>query len=94
MVRTEEKDAIFRDCHEAEVGGGHSKRDKIHGKILEWFYWNGICDVYQRVDGKLGKQHAELHPIPVTDVWKQVSILVNLSFLLKLRVQVKLSILA
>ncbi|CAB3979307.1 retrotransposable element [Paramuricea clavata] len=27
-----------------------------------------------RVDGKLGKQHAELHPIPVSDVWKQVGI--------------------
>ena len=34
------------------------------------------CDVCQRVDGKLGKQHAELHPIPVSDVWKQVHALV------------------
>ncbi|CAB4040892.1 retrotransposable element, partial [Paramuricea clavata] len=75
---------ILRDCHEAEIGGGHFKRDKTYGKISERFYWHGLmsdvkqyvstCDVCQRVDGKLGKQHAELHPIPVSDVWKQVGI--------------------
>ena len=83
VVRIEEKTKILRDCHEAETGGGHFKRDKTYGKISERFYWNGMmndvkqfvssCDVCQRVDGKLGKQHAELHPIPVTDVWKQES---------------------
>ena len=82
--RIEEKTTILRDCREAEIGGKHSKRDKTYGKISERFYWNGVmndvkqfvpsCDVCQRVDGELGKQHAELHPIPVTDVWKQVSI--------------------
>ena len=65
MVRTEEKDAILRDCHEAKIRGGRSKRDKTYGKISERFYWYGImndvkefvatCDVCQRVDGKLGK---------------------------------------
>ena len=84
VVRMDEKNTILRDCHEAEIGGGHFKRDKTFGKISERFYWNGMmndvkkfvssCDVCQRVDGKLGKQHAELHPIPVTDTWKQVSI--------------------
>ena len=32
------------------------------------------CDVCQRVNACLGKQKAELHPIPVTDVWKQIGI--------------------
>ena len=83
VIRMEEKMRILRDCHEAEIGGGHFKRDKTYGKISERFYWQGLmsdvkeyvstCDVCQRVDGKLGKQHAELHPIPVSDVWKQVS---------------------
>ena len=82
VVRLEESTSIIRECHEAEIGGGHFKRDKTFGKISERFYWHGMmkdvkeyvssCDVCQRVDGKLGKQHAELHPIPVSDVWKQV----------------------
>ena len=83
VVRMEESTSIIRECHEAVIGGGHFKRDKTFGKISERFYWQGMmkdvkeyvssCDVCQRVDGKLGKQHAELHPIPVSDVWKQVS---------------------
>ena len=32
------------------------------------------CDVCQRVNSRLGKAKAELHPIPVTDVWKQIGI--------------------
>ena len=72
VIRMEEKMGILRDCHEAEIGGGHFKRDKTYGKISERFYWHGLmsdvkeyvstCDVCQPVDGKLGKQHAELHP--------------------------------
>ena len=31
-------------------------------------------DTCQRVNNKLGKTKAELHPIPVTDVWKQIGI--------------------
>ena len=32
------------------------------------------CDTCQRVNNGLGKAKAELHPIPVTDVWKQIGI--------------------
>jgi hypothetical protein len=32
------------------------------------------CDVCQRVNSRLGKAKAELHPIPVSDVWKQIGI--------------------
>ena len=91
VVRMKEKMRILQDCHESEIGGGHFKRDKTYGKISERFYWQGMmndvkeyvstCDVCQRVDGKLGKQHAELHPIPVSDVWKQVCVLLNLRIL-------------
>ena len=28
----------------------------------------------QRVNNRLGRAKAELHPIPVTDVWKQIGI--------------------
>ena len=77
-IRMEEKMGILQDCHEAEIGEGQFKRDKTYGKISEGFYCHGLmsdvkqyvstCDVCQRVDGRLGKQHAELHPIPVSDV--------------------------
>ncbi len=32
------------------------------------------CDVCQRVNNKFSRQQPELHPIPVTDVWKQIGI--------------------
>lgn len=32
------------------------------------------CDVCQRVNNRLGKVKAELHPIPVTAVWDQIGI--------------------
>ena len=32
------------------------------------------CDVCQRVNNRLGKAKAELHPISVSDVWKQIGI--------------------
>ena len=32
------------------------------------------CDTCQRVNNGLGKAKAELHPVPVTDVWKQIGI--------------------
>jgi len=32
------------------------------------------CDTCQRVNNRLGRARAELHPIPVTDVWKQIGI--------------------
>ena len=32
------------------------------------------CDTCQRVNNKLGKTTAELHPIPVTAVWDQIGI--------------------
>ena len=32
------------------------------------------CDVCQRVNSRLGIVKAELHPITVTDVWKQIGI--------------------
>ena len=35
---------------------------------------NDVKKFVSSFDGKLGKQHAQLHPIPVTDVWKQVNI--------------------
>ena len=66
------KAVIIRDCHEAEIGRRRFKRFKTFGKISERFYWQGMmkdvreyistCDVCQPVDGKNGKQHAELHP--------------------------------
>ena len=48
-------------------------------------YWckamvNGVadfckkCDICLRVNSGLGKAKAELHPIPITDVWKQIGI--------------------
>ena len=32
------------------------------------------CDVCQNGENKLGRSKAELHPIPVTAVWDQISI--------------------
>ena len=32
------------------------------------------CDTCQRVNNRLGRAKAELHPLPVTDVWKQIGI--------------------
>ena len=32
------------------------------------------CDVCQRVNNQLGRDRAELHPMPVQSVWKQVGI--------------------
>lgn len=32
------------------------------------------CDVCQRVNNRLGRAKAELHPIPVTAVWDQIGI--------------------
>ena len=32
------------------------------------------CDTCQRVNNRLGRAKAELHLIPVTDVWKQIGI--------------------
>jgi len=32
------------------------------------------CDKCQRVNNRLGKAKAELHPIPVTAVWKTIGI--------------------
>ena len=32
------------------------------------------CDTCQRVNNKFTKQRPELHPIPVSDVWKQIGI--------------------
>lgn len=32
------------------------------------------CDVCQRVNNRLGRTKAELHPIPVTAVWDQIGI--------------------
>ena len=32
------------------------------------------CDTCQRTNHKMTKQRPELHPIPVTDVWKQIGI--------------------
>ena len=32
------------------------------------------CDTCQRVNNRLGKAKAELHPIPLTDVWRQIGI--------------------
>ena len=42
VVRLEESTSIIRACHEAEIGGGHFKRDKTFVKISERFYWNGM----------------------------------------------------
>lgn len=32
------------------------------------------CDTCQRVNNRLGRTKAELHPIPVTAVWDQIGI--------------------
>ena len=48
---------------------------------LKMYWWKGIanavaerCDVCQHVNSCLGKVKAELQPIPITDVWKQIAI--------------------
>ena len=51
---------------------------------LQTYWWKGIandvaeyckrCDVCQHINSRLGKAKAELHPIPVTNVWKQIGI--------------------
>ena len=48
------------------------------------YWWKGMasdvsdycrkCDTCQHVNTRLGKKKAELHPIPETDVWKQIGI--------------------
>ena len=51
------------------------------------YYWKGLlqdvnvgnyikkCDVCQRVNNRIGKVRAELHPVPVSkEVWKQIGI--------------------
>lgn len=53
-------------------------------QLAESYWWKGMandvsgyckkCDVCQRVNNRLGRAKAELHPIPVTDVWKQIGI--------------------
>ena len=53
-------------------------------QLASSYWWKGMvnsvaqfckkCDTCQRVNNGLGKAKAELHPIPVTDVWKQIGI--------------------
>ena len=53
-------------------------------QITEGYYWKGMtndvheycksCDTCQRTNHKMTKQQPEFHPIPVTDVWKQIGI--------------------
>ena len=56
----------------------------LHAQLSESYWWKGMvsdmseycktCDTCQRVNNRLGRAKAELHPIPVTDVWKQIGI--------------------
>ena len=50
-------------------------------QLIESYWWKGMasdvseyCKRCQRVKNRLGRAKVELHPIPVTDVWKQIGI--------------------
>ena len=50
-------------------------------QLIESYWWKGMasdvseyCKRCQRVNNRLGRAKVELHPIPVTDVWKQIGI--------------------
>jgi hypothetical protein len=53
-------------------------------QILQSYYWKSItadviefckkCETCQKVNNRFDKQRPELHPIPVSDVWKRIGI--------------------
>jgi len=65
------------------VLGGHLGRDKTIKKICSRFFWKNMCDDIkeyirqcdrcQRMNCKLQKSNAELHPVPIHPVvWNQI----------------------
>ncbi|KAL5502338.1 hypothetical protein EMCRGX_G009091 [Ephydatia muelleri] len=83
MVIEKEEDQlkIVKTVHEE----GHVGRDKTLAQISDRYYWPELynqvcsyissCERCQRINPKLKKGHAPLHPIPVKDeVWHQIGI--------------------
>ena len=71
--------------------GAHLGRDKTYEKLKKRYYWKGMfgdvqdfilkCTPCQRTNKLPSATKPELHPIPVTAVWKQVDRQVNVSLL-------------